>query len=165
LKQRILTVLRYLKGFFPVTLPIGVTELSSFASNIAQTYGTPDLPSYTEAIARMILQLPSSPDKGKGLFGIARKSPYYFYRCIRMGQAKEVAFQVVEDARKAAVEQMKQDKQAVENKRLAELGLPQQGITSAQQQAAASTEPQIAVFQAQQAANPAIATLINSGSV
>lgn len=113
--------LKKLKGLIPVTLPIGVSELNSFASNLANTYGTPDLPSYTEAIARMILQLPSSPDKGKGLFGIARKSPYYFYRCIRMGQAKEVAFQVVEDARKAAVEQMKLDKQAAEEARVASM--------------------------------------------
>ncbi len=117
MKKQIINVLKRILGLFPVTLPIGVTELNQFATNLAQTYGTPDLPSYTEAIARMILQLPSSPDKGKGLFGIARKSPYYFYRCIRMGQAKEVAFQVVEDARKASLEQLKIDKQAAEDAR------------------------------------------------
>ena len=121
MKKKLVSIIRYILGFFPVTLPIGVTELNKFAKTVSDTYGTPDLPSYTEAIARMILQLPSSPDKGKGLFGIARKSPYYFYRCIRMGQAKEVAFQVVEDARKAAVEQMKQDKQAAEIARQASL--------------------------------------------
>ena len=115
--KKLLNLLRRIKGLIPVTLPIGVTELSSFATNLSETYGTPDLPSYTEAIARMILQLPSSPDKGKGLFGIARKSPYYFYRCIRMGQAKEVAFQVVEDARKQALEEQKQLKQAAEDAR------------------------------------------------
>jgi hypothetical protein len=127
--NRLKNLLRRIQGLIPVTLPIGVAELSQFATNIAQTYGTPDLPSYTEAIARMILQLPSSPDKGKGLLGIARKSPYYFYRCIRMGQAKEVAFQVVEDARKAAVEQLKIDKQAAEDKRKSDLTNPGNGVT------------------------------------
>ena len=60
----------YVLGFIPQPLPTkGITELDQWSERIFTTYDLPDMPSYRQAIASMIMHLGNTTHY---------KAPYYF---------------------------------------------------------------------------------------
>lgn len=81
-----------IRGLLPMRLPVGVTQWNSFCVWVLSAYGFPDLPSYRQALAQMIMHLPQH---------VVFKTPRWFAQQIKNGQVKQTAYQVVEDARRA----------------------------------------------------------------
>lgn len=79
-------LLSKLRGFFPTALPTGKTEFDQFCLKIFDIYNLPDMRSYREAIATMIMH--SGPT-------ISTKSLYYFAKSIRKAQANQVAYNML----------------------------------------------------------------------
>ncbi len=79
-------LLSKLRGFFPTRLPTGKTEFDTFCLKIFDIYDLPDMRSYREAIATMIMH--SGPT-------VSTKSLYYFAKSIRKAQANQVAYNML----------------------------------------------------------------------
>ena len=77
-------------GYFPKALPHGVTEFEHFCGYVFDTYGIPNLPSYREAVATMIMHLGPTVDT---------KAPHYFAKSIRKAMSNEVAYSYLQDRR------------------------------------------------------------------
>lgn len=82
---------------FPRRLPIGRAEFDDYCSFLFLVHNLPDLPSYRNAVATMVMHLGPT---------VSRKAPYYFVTSIRKAQANEVAYAVIQEMR--ALEKQKQ---------------------------------------------------------
>ena len=107
--------LRYLRGFFPKQLPIGMMELEKYTEELCSTYGLPHLASYRRAIATMIMHLGPTTH---------RKAPYYFAISIKKSMANQIAYELIqrikdeeEEAKKAAQAQLEsKPDESIQNK-------------------------------------------------
>lgn len=96
MKEALKRSLLRLMGRFPHRLPhTGDPAFNRFCDKIFRTYGIPDLVSYRQAIATMILHIP--PTK-------IHKPLAFFAVSIRKAQANEIAYQTI---RKIQEEQKK----------------------------------------------------------
>lgn len=77
-------------GFFPVPLPVGASQWDKFCKWVLYAYRFPDYPSYRNALAGMIMHFPQTT---------TRVRPRLLARMIYNGQAKQTAYQVIEDER------------------------------------------------------------------
>lgn len=76
--------LNQLRGFFPSSLPSGMTEFNAWSDSLASTYTLPtqDVDSVRFSLASIIMHLgPSS----------SHVSKYYFYKMLKAAAAKQVA--------------------------------------------------------------------------
>lgn len=85
----------HLKGLLPSRLPVGVTEFENWSKDIFDTYGLPNLPSYQQALASMIMHLGPTVD---------RKPKYYFAKAVRKAQANQIAYEQIQKLKKAEQE-------------------------------------------------------------
>lgn len=81
---------RYLRGYLKVTLPVGVKEFDEFCTSIFSVYDLPDLPSYRNAIATMIMHLPAT---------VSAKAPVFFAVSIKKAMANQIAYEVIQQIR------------------------------------------------------------------
>lgn len=89
MKARFKRVIALLKGFIPQRQPIGRTELETFTKDLLELYNIPQLVSYKNAVATMILQ-------DSKLY----RSKWYYMVAIRKAQANETAYQIMQELRK-----------------------------------------------------------------
>lgn len=82
-------------GLFPSKLPTGVAEFDSWSSSIFDTYGLPNLPSYRQAVASMIMHLGPTVDK---------KAKFFFAKAVRKAQANQIAYEEIQKLKKAEAE-------------------------------------------------------------
>jgi hypothetical protein len=104
----------YLRGFLPKALPKGSLEFDQFTASILETYSIPDLPSYRNAIATMIMHLGPTT---------SFKSPYYFAVSIKKAMSNQVAYQKIQEYKKLEKE--------LEEKRILEEQVAQQNQLAA----------------------------------
>lgn len=91
-------------GFLPSKLPVGLDQFESYCSSIFETYSLPDLPSYRNAIATMIMHLaPTSFYKPK----------FYFAKSVKKAMANQTAYEVIQRIRD---EEKKKEQEALELK-------------------------------------------------
>lgn len=82
-------------GVFPKKLPLTTAEFNDYFSLLVDVYGVPCLPSYRQTFATMVMHL----DQTK-----AHKSPSFFAKAIKKAQANQVAYEVIDQIRKADAE-------------------------------------------------------------
>jgi hypothetical protein len=75
-------------GSFPRQLPIGRTDFDKFCEKLFWTYDIPNLDSYCQAVATMIMHLSPTTD---------RAPLKYFAKSIKKAQANEVAYHVIQE--------------------------------------------------------------------
>lgn len=85
-------LLNKLKGMFPSKLPTGTADFDSWAVSIFTTYNLPDMPSYRNAIASMIMHLGPTTDKKPLLF---------FAKAVRKAQANQIAYEEIQKLKQA----------------------------------------------------------------
>jgi len=73
-----------------VQLPVGLSEFNAFCETIFTKYSLPDMPSYRNAVATMIMHLPQTEDKAALSF---------FAKSIRKAMANQVAYEVIQQIR------------------------------------------------------------------
>lgn len=71
-------------------LPVGMTEFDVYWQKLVDVYGVPNLPSYKNAVASMIMHLPPNQFKAK---------PKFFFIGIRKAMANQVAYEVIQQIR------------------------------------------------------------------
>jgi hypothetical protein len=79
-------------GLWPQKLPVGISEFDAFAKKIFAIYEIPDLPSYRNAIATMIMHLPPTVDK---------MPLVYFGRSIKKAQSNQIAYEIIQQIKEA----------------------------------------------------------------
>jgi hypothetical protein len=79
-------------GRLPNALPKGMWEFDNFAQQIFYTYDLPDLPSYRQAIATMIMHLPPQTD---------RVPLVYFAKSLRKSMANQIAYETIQQIKEA----------------------------------------------------------------
>jgi hypothetical protein len=85
-----------LYGFIPQALPtLGLTEFDHYCEMIFEIYDLPDLPSYRQAIATMIMNL--GPTKHM-------EAPFYFAKSVKKAMANQIAYEKIQQLRKAEKE-------------------------------------------------------------
>jgi hypothetical protein len=85
-----------LLGFLPQPLPHkGLSDFDQYCDLIFETYDLPDLPSYRNAIASMIMHLGPST---------AMKAPYFFAICVRKAMANQIAYEKIQLLKKEEAE-------------------------------------------------------------
>ena len=87
MKTRLLKIKRFIRqvrGLFPQSLPTGIDEFNSWATDIAATYQLPteNLDSIRYTLATIIMHLGQTA---------AYKSKWYFVLTLRSGAAKQIA--------------------------------------------------------------------------
>lgn len=102
--KRLSLLIRYR---FPSKLPTGMTEFEDFVQSILVAYKLPDLPSYKNAVATMIMHL--SPQQS-----YAPKA--YFAKGIRKSMANQIAYSKIQEYKKLEEEREKAEEKAVEQK-------------------------------------------------
>jgi hypothetical protein len=90
--QQIKLKLQRLFGFVPVKLPVGLAEFNKFYEHLISVYNLPDLPSYRQAVATMIMHLPPT---------ISKKAPVFFAASIKKAMANQVAYDVIQAIRES----------------------------------------------------------------
>lgn len=98
-------LIRRIQGRFPTKLPKGSSDFDKFADSIIKTYNIPDMHSYRQAIATMILHLDPLTD---------RKPKKYFALSIMKAMANEVAYSKIQEFKKLAEEKAKKEKEELE---------------------------------------------------
>lgn len=91
LVEFVLNLLFRARGRFPARLPVGLPSWESYCKRLLSAYGFPDLPTYRVAIAEMILRLPQD---------VPWIAPRKLALQIKMAQAKQTAFQIMDDAKR-----------------------------------------------------------------
>lgn len=85
--------------FFPRPLPhIGMTDFDRYCELIFTIYGLPDLPSYRQAIASMIMHLSPST---------FYKAPFYFATSVKKAMANQLAYEKIQQLKKEEAEYLK----------------------------------------------------------
>lgn len=87
--------LNQLFGLFPSKLPTGVAEFKDWADSIFYTYDLPDMPSYRQALASMIMHLGPTVD---------RKPKLFFAKSVKKAQANQIAYEEIQKLKKAEAE-------------------------------------------------------------
>jgi GR25 family glycosyltransferase involved in LPS biosynthesis len=101
MKQLAKKTLLKIFAFFPQRLPVGAESFNKFCDSIFAIYDIPDLPSYRNAIATMIMHLSPTTD---------RKATYYFAKSIRKAMANQVAYEIIQKLREdQKAEEQKQE--------------------------------------------------------
>lgn len=100
---KIKTALKYVRGFFPEALPVGMTAFNTFIDDLIATYSLPTTlrDDVIYVVASTILRL-----KETGAY----KSRFYFVLVIRSAGAKQIAgaaFQDIKARQQAAIEAAK----------------------------------------------------------
>jgi hypothetical protein len=107
IKQKVALKLKQLAGYWPTDLPVGMTDLENFASDIFETYDIPDKRSYRHAVATMIMHLGPQTNKVPKM---------YFVKSIRKAMANQIAFekiQAIKEEEKAEMEAVKKEAEIV----------------------------------------------------
>ncbi len=95
------------QGLKPHKLPSGMAEFESFVQKIFTTYDFPDLPSYRETIASMIMHLQPQ----------VHEAPLsYFEVSIKKAQANETCFFVLQELKRKAKEEAMSEQSAANAK-------------------------------------------------
>lgn len=97
-----LTFVRYL---FPSKLPIGVIEWEKFCTSIFKAYDLPDLPSYRNAIATMIMHIPPT---------IFYKPKHFFGVAVKKAMSNQTAYEIIQQIREAETLKEEEAKKALE---------------------------------------------------
>lgn len=87
IKPKVMKLIKQLRGYFPVELPVGMTALDNFMTEIFETYDLPDMPSYRHAVASMIMHL------GPQTHTCA---PMHFVKTIKKAMANQVAYEKIQ---------------------------------------------------------------------
>ena len=90
MKKKLKKALYLFTSLFPTKLPTGTTQFDQFYKKIIDTYDLPDLPSYKNAVATMIMHLDPLTTS---------KSRVYFGRSIKKSMANQVAYEVIQQIR------------------------------------------------------------------
>ena len=101
IKQKVALKLKQLSGYLPTDLPVGMTDLENFSTDIFKTYDIPDKRSYRHAVATMIMHLGPQTNKVPKM---------YFVKSIRKAMANQIAFekiQAIKEEEKAELEAAK----------------------------------------------------------
>lgn len=77
-----------LKGLFPTSLPVGMTEFDDWSNRIIQTYDFPDNDSVRFTLATMILHSNETDDV---------KPDKYFAKKVKKGMANQVAAGMIQE--------------------------------------------------------------------
>lgn len=80
-------------AFIPTPLPVGLTAFDAWVTDLLDLYQFPDLPSYRQAIATMVLHLGSLTSS---------KSRHFFARTIKASMSKQVAYEALQQSRAKA---------------------------------------------------------------
>ena len=84
---------------FPRPLPyIGMTDFDRYCDMIFNVYGLPDLPSYRQAIASMIMHL--SPTT-------SYQAPFFFAKSVKKAMANQIAYEKIQQLKKEEAEYLK----------------------------------------------------------
>ncbi len=97
LRRKLRLFFNFFRNQIPRKLPVGLKEHELFASKLIADNGLPDLPSYRNAIATMIMHLGPTVD---------RMPPQYFVKALHASMSKQVAYEVImriKDAEKASI--------------------------------------------------------------
>ena len=96
MREKALKALKKFKGLFPHPLPCkGISDLDKYSDEIFATYDLPDLPSYRNAIASMIMHLGPT---------CAWKAPYFFAISVRKAMANQIAYEKIQLLKKEEAE-------------------------------------------------------------
>lgn len=96
MKIKLKKMIKRFIGFFPQSLPhIGMKDFDAYCDMIFFTYDLPDLPSYRQAIASMIMHL--SPTTSSA-------SPFYFAKCVKKAMANQIAYEKIQLLKKEEAE-------------------------------------------------------------
>ena len=96
MREKYLKLIKKIKYLFPHPLPCnGMTELDDFSTDIFTTFDLPDLPSYRNAIASMIMHLGPT---------VAYKAPVYFAICVKKAMANQIAYEKIQSLKKQEAE-------------------------------------------------------------
>lgn len=87
IKKLAVTAAKQFVGLFPHNLPTGEEEFGRFCDTIFATYNLPDMKSYREYVATMIMHLPPTCHKSKLL---------YFGKSIKKAQANQSAYNMIQ---------------------------------------------------------------------
>lgn len=93
IKAKLLKVVALARGFFPKKLPAGRKEFEAFITSICETYDFPDLPSYRQAVATIIMHFGPQTD---------HVAPRHFAKSIRKSQANQVAYEMIQELKEKA---------------------------------------------------------------
>lgn len=100
---KIKSILIHILSFIPTALPRGSKEFDDFVLSIFQIYNLPDMPSYRNAVASMVMHLGPLTH---------RKSKRYFAASILKAMANQVAYQKIQDYKAIMEEEEKKEKEA-----------------------------------------------------
>lgn len=93
--NRLKKIANYLLGYIPQELPRSGTDFEKFVTSIFETYGIPDMPSYRQAIASMIMHLGPQAHK---------KSKAFFVVSVKKAMANQIAYDAIDAIRRAEKE-------------------------------------------------------------
>lgn len=121
IKARFKEVTEKLSLLFAHPLPTGRQEFNAFCEKIFRIYRLPDMRSYREAIATMIMHLPPT---------CHRMRLQYFAKSIRKAQANQAAYGMIQEFKAALqAEELKAEEEAKAQATIVEvLGLESRGI-------------------------------------
>lgn len=82
--------LKMLLNMVPTKLPIGLKEFDEYCVSIFKTYDLPDLPSYRNAIATMIMHIPPT---------VFYKPKHFFGVSVKKAMANQTAYEIIQQIR------------------------------------------------------------------
>lgn len=98
MRNKLANFVFYILGYFPQALPTGTDAFDAYCTRLFGAYSLPDYPSYREAVATMILQMPAP--KGQ-ISAPADVAPRKIANAIRKGMVNEVAWNYIQDQKAA----------------------------------------------------------------
>lgn len=87
MKEKLKHAYLRIKGLFPHALPQGMKELEDFIAVIFETYNIPNMASYRQAVATMIMHLGPTTHQ---------KAPYFFAKSIKKAAANQIAYEMIQ---------------------------------------------------------------------
>lgn len=99
MNKKLKKVLFLVKYTFKTRLPIGRTEMNDYLDELFLYSGIPNLPSYRQAVATMVLHLSPTEDK---------KSRRFFIKAIKKAMANETSYSLIQELKEE--EKKKQQK-------------------------------------------------------
>lgn len=106
--EKIKKIFAKLMGMIPGPLPhLGILSFDEFCNDIFTRYDLPDLPSYRNAIASMIMHLGPT---------CAYKSKFFFAVSVKKAMANQIAYEKIQQLKKEEAEYLKKTEFSDESK-------------------------------------------------
>lgn len=83
--------LAYACAHYPTPLPVGVAEFKAWSDSIFQIFGLPDMPSYRQALASMVMHLGPT---------VSRQPKAFFAKSVKKAMANQVAYEMIQSLKK-----------------------------------------------------------------